>query len=193
MRPSHPAKETPTREARSPPDGTSTAPHPLLGNGGEGREFLCILRAAFSKNPEAARGRTESQCARKRSRRPLPGRRGQRTWHPRPGRGGVGDGGRGRGAAGPPSRPSSAQAQAREVRRRPGGAALLPVAAQALVPESAAGGAAALGRERPGRTGRARECHAGGPGRPLPTVAEAGAAAAAAAAIVAVQPDSAPG
>lgn len=79
----------------------------------------------------------------------------------------------------------------RKVRRRPGGVVLLPVAALALVPESAAGGAAALGRERPGRTGGARECHAGGPGRPLPTAAEADAAAAAA--IVAVQPDSAPG
>lgn len=68
--------------------------------------------------------------------------------------------------------------------------ALLPVAAQALVPESEAGGAAALGQARPGRTGGPRECHAGDPGRPLPTAAEADAAAAS---IVAVQPDSAPG
>ena len=71
--------------------------------------------------------------------------------------------------------------------------ALLPVAAQALVPESEAGGAAALGQARPDRTGGPRECHAGDPGRPLPTAAEADAAAAAAASIVAVQPDSAPG
>lgn len=69
--------------------------------------------------------------------------------------------------------------------------ALLPVAAQALVPESEAGGAAALGPARPGRTGGARECHAGGPGRPLPTAAEA--VAAASASVVAVLPDSAPG
>ncbi|XP_025145835.1 beta-sarcoglycan [Bubalus bubalis] len=117
MRPSPPAKETPTPEARSPPDGTSTAPHPLLGNGGEGRRVLCILRAPFWKNPEAARGRTESRCARKHSRRPLPGRRGQRSWHQRPGRGG------GKELRAPPAPPPRKRRRARCGGGREGGGA----------------------------------------------------------------------